>query len=214
MGEGEVPRQNLSDPYWRGRWCDRRGCDDGGVNACGVWPLALYRMVLGAVWGDAPDSWLLVRDGGFKVGGGVVGVEEAKLERFAGALGVVSQLYVELLGRFPDVGALLSRAPRLAAQTLHRDDEAKAKVILSDLRHELLGSGERADKLRVRDQLLDQWRTKCLVLSRLISRFHLPLPSSVAACFREDGSMVAPGEGGGGMPEGGNGIEDLARALE
>ena len=121
MGEGEVPRQNLSDPYWRGRWCDRRGCDDGGLYTCGVWPLALYRMVLGAVWGDAPDTWLLVRVGEpGKVGGVVVGVEEAKLERFAGALGMVSQMYVELLGRFPDVGALLSRAPRLAALTLQR----------------------------------------------------------------------------------------------
>jgi len=47
-----------------------------------------------------------------------VGVEEEGLERYVAAFRKVSQLYVELLGRFPDVGALLSRSPRIAFETL------------------------------------------------------------------------------------------------
>ena len=47
-----------------------------------------------------------------------MGVEEEGLERYVEAFGKVSQVYVESLGRFPDVGALLSRSPRIAFETL------------------------------------------------------------------------------------------------
>jgi len=70
-GDTPVPPQNFSHPYWRGRWCDRRGCDDDGRRKCGFWPTSLYQMVLASVWGDAPQEWIVRQDvqGGLRRGG-------------------------------------------------------------------------------------------------------------------------------------------------
>jgi hypothetical protein len=45
---GDVSPQNLLDPFWRGRWCDRDWCD---VRPCGTWPLEAYRRVLSKMYG-------------------------------------------------------------------------------------------------------------------------------------------------------------------
>ena len=209
--QGDVPSQNFSDPYWNGRWCDRRGCDDAGVEACGVWPRSVYRLLLATLWGNVPEHWILRREGddvlsgrGGDSNGRVVGIDDGKLGRFATALGMISDLYVEMLGRFPDIGALVGRVPRLAHEIFGRRADGGEKAFLNELRKELLDSGERAQKviLVAGEERQRHWREKAQVLAQLYLTHGLEMPADVAACFQQ-GQLLTPARDGSCMSVGG-----------
>jgi len=194
---GLVPRQNFSDTYWHGRWCDRRGCDDTGMEPCGYWPMVFYHMILASLWGNAPEHWLLRRERGNSIfagdSGRVVGVQDGRLARFAAAMGGISGVYIEMLGRFPDTGAWVSRVPRFAQEILGRDAEGAEHGLLDELKRELLHSAERADKVATQTADERYWSAIAQRLADLHRRVDLAMPAPVAACF--PGGQFAPAQG-------------------
>ena len=183
-GGSSAPAQNWSEAYWNGRWCDRRGCDDSGREKCGVFPAAAYQLVQARVWGGVEIKELLRED----EQGRAVAVKEELLLRFDAALGELTRSYVDLLGRFPDVAALLNVGRQLADEVMA--SESNRGGVLSSVKSDLEASGERAEKLALASSLshgdAKVWRDRASILAGLLVRKGIELPRSVAACFSLD----------------------------
>eukprot|EP00960_Hanusia_phi_P056012 763129-Hanusia_phi.AAC.10 len=143
--------------YWRGRWCDRSGCDDNDNAPCATFPVKMVvqtEMELAGL-----NSSLSPQDDG----------------RYEKLLRTVTNTFIKQLGRYPDRGFLIANMGKYMAN----------EKSMEDLETQLKSSDERRANLehRTQEPMRIEWINKINILANLMLSYNVTIPKQVHRCF-------------------------------